>query len=96
MVGGDKTAIEGIVKPMILGEYPLARETLWNWMDQTITSSPQALRGRHGRGGQRAVRLSLQDGAALNLYVPLLPVYAPSLGATLSMVQPLLVRRPRS
>ena len=38
MVGGDKTAIEGIVKPMIVGEDPLARERLWNWMDQTVTS----------------------------------------------------------
>ena len=38
MVGGDKTAIEGIVKPMIMGEDPLARERLWSWMDQTVTS----------------------------------------------------------
>ena len=38
MVGGDKTAIERIVKPMIVGEDPLARERLWNWMDQTVTS----------------------------------------------------------
>ena len=38
MVGGDKAAIERIVKPMIVGEDPLARERLWNWMDQTVSS----------------------------------------------------------
>ena len=38
MEGGNKAEIEGIVKPMLLGEDPLNREKLWNWMDQMTTS----------------------------------------------------------
>ena len=32
MLGGEERYIDGIVKPMILGENPLEREKLWNWM----------------------------------------------------------------
>jgi L-alanine-DL-glutamate epimerase-like enolase superfamily enzyme len=39
MLGGNKATIEGIVRPMLLGEDPLARERLWGWMDQTVTFS---------------------------------------------------------
>ena len=41
MVGGGKAVIEGVIKPMILGEDPLYRERLWNWMDQGVTFSRQ-------------------------------------------------------
>ena len=39
MVGGDKRVIEGIVKPMLVGEDAMYREMLWNWMDQSATFS---------------------------------------------------------
>jgi L-alanine-DL-glutamate epimerase-like enolase superfamily enzyme len=37
MLGGDEQVIDNIVKPLILGENPLEREKLWNWMDQLVT-----------------------------------------------------------
>ena len=37
MVGGDRRYIEGPVKRMLVGENPLNREQLWNWMDQLTT-----------------------------------------------------------
>ena len=37
MLGGRKAEIEGVVKPLLLGENPLDREKLWHWMDQMIT-----------------------------------------------------------
>lgn len=37
MLGGDRHYIEGIIKPMLLGENPLDREKFWNWMDQLVT-----------------------------------------------------------
>jgi len=37
MIGGDERIMEHIVKPMILGEDPLEREKIWNWMDQLVT-----------------------------------------------------------
>ena len=37
MVGGDRRYIEGPVKRMLVGEDPLNREQLWNWMDQLTT-----------------------------------------------------------
>ena len=37
MLGGDEQVIDNIIKPMILGENPLEREKLWNWMDQLVT-----------------------------------------------------------
>ena len=39
MLGGDKAMIEGVVKPLLLGENPLDREKIWHWMDQMITFS---------------------------------------------------------
>ncbi len=39
MLGGDKAMIEGVVKPLLLGENPLDREKIWQWMDQMITFS---------------------------------------------------------
>ncbi len=41
MVGGGKAAIEGVMKPMLVGEDPMYRERLWNWMDQSATFSRQ-------------------------------------------------------
>ena len=37
MIGGDRRHLEGPVKQMLIGEDPLARETIWNWMDQRVT-----------------------------------------------------------
>ena len=37
MIGGDRRYIEGPIKRMLVGEDPLARETIWNWMDQLCT-----------------------------------------------------------
>lgn len=37
MLGGDRRYIDGVIKPMLLGEDPLRREMLWNWMDQLVT-----------------------------------------------------------
>ena len=37
MVGGDRRYLEGPIKRMLIGEDPLARETIWNWMDQLVT-----------------------------------------------------------
>ena len=39
MVGGDRRYLEGPIKRMLIGEDPLARETIWNWMDQLVTFS---------------------------------------------------------
>jgi L-alanine-DL-glutamate epimerase-like enolase superfamily enzyme len=39
MLGGNKAMIEGIVKPLLVGEDPLNREKIWHWMDQMITFS---------------------------------------------------------
>jgi L-alanine-DL-glutamate epimerase-like enolase superfamily enzyme len=41
MLGGSKPAIEGIVKPLLVGEHPLEREKLWHWLDQLVTFSGQ-------------------------------------------------------
>ena len=41
MVGGTKSVIEGIVRPMLVGEDAMYRERLWNWMDQSATFSRQ-------------------------------------------------------
>lgn len=37
MLGGDPEIISNVVKPMLVGENPLDREKLWNWMDQLVT-----------------------------------------------------------
>ena len=37
MVGGDRRYLEGPIKRMLIGEDPLAREKIWNWMDQLVT-----------------------------------------------------------
>ena len=37
MLGGDKATMEGVIKPLILGENPLHREQIWHWMDQMST-----------------------------------------------------------
>jgi len=37
MLGGDKAALEGPIKNMLVGENPLNREKLWHWMDQMAT-----------------------------------------------------------
>ena len=39
MVGGKRSVIEEVVKPLLLGEDPLDREKLWQWMDQMVTFS---------------------------------------------------------
>jgi L-alanine-DL-glutamate epimerase-like enolase superfamily enzyme len=46
-LGGDKAAIEGVAKPLLVGENPLDREKLWHWMDQLVTFS-------HGLSEQQA------------------------------------------
>ncbi|HUX85855.1 MAG TPA: enolase C-terminal domain-like protein [Chloroflexota bacterium] len=40
MLGGNKTLIEGLVKPLLVGEDPLDREKIWNWLDQMVTFGP--------------------------------------------------------
>jgi len=40
MVGGNKDAIERVVKPLLVGENPLDREKLWHWMYQPFTFHP--------------------------------------------------------
>ncbi len=37
MVGGDQQYLEGPIRRMLIGEDPLAREKIWNWMDQLVT-----------------------------------------------------------
>ena len=37
MLGGDPRYMEGPIKRMLVGEDPLAREKLWNWLDQFCT-----------------------------------------------------------
>ena len=37
MLGGDRTMVERVVRPLLLGEDPLDRERIWHWMDQMIT-----------------------------------------------------------
>src|SRR5579884_2048426 len=39
MLGGDKAMVERVVKPLLVGENPLDREKIWQWMDQMITFS---------------------------------------------------------
>lgn len=41
MLGGTKSTIERVVKPMFVGEDPLDRERLWHWLDQLVTFSGQ-------------------------------------------------------
>jgi L-alanine-DL-glutamate epimerase-like enolase superfamily enzyme len=41
MLGGNKAAIERVVKPLLAGEDPLDRERLWHWLDQLVTFSGQ-------------------------------------------------------
>jgi len=55
MVGGDERIMEHIIKPMILGEDPLEREKIWNWMDQLVTFGHSLPRTRDGDRGLRAV-----------------------------------------
>lgn len=43
MLGGTREYIEGSVKRMLLGENPLEREKLWNWMDQLVTFGHNSL-----------------------------------------------------
>jgi len=38
MIGGDKATNERYIKPLIMGENPLDREKIWNWMDQLCTN----------------------------------------------------------
>ena len=33
-LGGDQGTMDGLVKPLLVGENPLDREKLWHWMDQ--------------------------------------------------------------
>jgi L-alanine-DL-glutamate epimerase-like enolase superfamily enzyme len=37
MLGGDRAMLEGVARPLLVGENPLDRERLWHWMDQMIT-----------------------------------------------------------
>jgi L-alanine-DL-glutamate epimerase-like enolase superfamily enzyme len=39
MLGGDKAVVEGVLKPLLIGENPLDREKIWQWMDQMVTFS---------------------------------------------------------
>ena len=41
MLGGNKAAMEGPVKHMLVGDNPLHREKLWHWMDQMSTFTPR-------------------------------------------------------
>lgn len=36
-LGGDKAQIEGLIKPMLVGEDPHDREKFWHWMDQVCS-----------------------------------------------------------
>lgn len=38
MLGGDRAINERVIKPLLVGEDPLAREKLWLWMDQLCTT----------------------------------------------------------
>ncbi len=38
MLGGDPAINERVLKPLLVGEDPLARERLWGWMDQLVTT----------------------------------------------------------
>ena len=33
-LGGDQATMDGLVKPLLVGENPLDREKLWHWMEQ--------------------------------------------------------------
>ena len=44
MLGGEEGYIEGVVTPMIIGENPLEREKLWNWV-RCRSSWVSSLRG---------------------------------------------------
>ena len=39
-LGGDKTAIKREMNPLLIGENPLDREKIWNWMYQSFTFHP--------------------------------------------------------
>jgi len=48
MLGGNARYIEGPIKRMLVGENPLEREKIWNWMDQLVTfghSLPESVMG---------------------------------------------------
>ncbi len=40
MLGGDKIAIKREMDPLLIGENPLDREKIWNWMYQSFTFHP--------------------------------------------------------
>ena len=40
-LGGNRDVIERLVKPLLLGEDPLDREKLWNWLDQLTSRGPK-------------------------------------------------------
>ena len=40
-LGGNRAVMERLVKPLLLGENPLDREKLWNWLDQLTGRGPK-------------------------------------------------------
>ncbi len=47
-LGGDPVIMERVIKPLLVGENPLDREKLWNWMDQMWTSTPYLTEAQAG------------------------------------------------
>ncbi len=39
MLGGDKGTTERVIKPLLVGENPVDREKIWQWLDQLVTFS---------------------------------------------------------
>ena len=40
-LGGNRDVMEQLIKPLLLGEDPLDREKLWNWLDQLTSRGPK-------------------------------------------------------
>jgi L-alanine-DL-glutamate epimerase-like enolase superfamily enzyme len=38
-LGGDPSTVESVLKPLLVGENPLDREKIWQWLDQMVTFS---------------------------------------------------------
>jgi len=48
MLGGDRAVNEGVIRPLLVGQDPLAREKLWLWMDQLCTTRHAMSEGQAG------------------------------------------------
>jgi L-alanine-DL-glutamate epimerase-like enolase superfamily enzyme len=66
MIGGNRSVNESVVRPLLVGENPLDREKIWNWMDQISTN-----RGSLSERDMGIVDCALWDllGRAVNLPV---------------------------